>query len=80
MTVSNIFPVSGLTINPGTSISFDLNDGGVTPSVIQVSVEGAGTTVAWTLASGFSSGYTGTSVKVGNVYSIAFARDTGFDA
>ena len=80
MTTSNINPVAGAVFLPGDSFSFDLNDGGTTPSSIQVSIEGAGTTVAWTLASGFGSGYSGTSVKVGNVYSITVSKGAGWDA
>lgn len=80
MTTSNISPVTGSLVLHGDSFSFDLDDAGTTPSVIQVSVEGSATEVAWTLAGGFQSGFTGTAVKVGNVYTITVSRTAGWNA
>ena len=77
MTVSNISPADGYLIEHGDSISFDLDDGGTVPTSIVLTVEGV---VVYTLATGFATGYTGTTTKVSNVYTITVNKTGGWDS
>ena len=79
MTVSNITPLADYLVLPGDSFSFTLDDGGVTPSSIQVTVKQTADDIAWTLAGGFQPGFSGTAVKVGNVYTITVAASAGWN-
>ena len=80
MTVSNQNPIADSLLTPADSVTFDLDDGGTTPSVITVTVAGAATEVAWSLAGGFQPGFSGSAVKVGDVYTITVRRSAGWDA
>lgn len=80
MTTSNINPVADSLVLHGDSFSFDLDDGGVTPSFFTVIVYGASTELAWALGAGFQPGFTGSAIKVGNVYTITVRRTAGWDA
>ena len=79
MTVSNKNPVADSLILPGDEFSFDLNDGGTTPSSIQVTVKQLTDDIAWTLAGGFQPGFSGTAQKVGNVYTVTVSASSGWD-
>lgn len=80
MTVSNQNPVADYLLEVGDSFSFDLDDGGTTPTEVTITIEGAATEVAYTLTGGSQPGYSVSSVLNGNVYTFTVERTAGWDA